>query len=118
MERYAELDAIEKAAKEEKEALKPQVREYLRQQGHPLFSYTGANKKKIDLNYDKVWEWIQTLDIPPEKLEEVSEKTYTIASRGLDELYACQYIEPEDIPEDCYNFSGANETIRVKKPKD
>lgn len=115
LDQYAEWDKKEKEAKTAKDLLKPQVKKYLRDQGHEGFRYT-VSKKSSKIDPFKIYQWLTTLDIPPDLLDSLCTKS--MEDRGLDELFIQEYIKVEDIPADYYEFTGGTETITVIKPKE
>lgn len=114
LERYAELDYQLKALKKEYEELKPHVREYLREQSHPLYTFS-TSKKSVKIDPFKIYDWCKG-KVPEEVLEGLA--THSLAPAALDLLFLDKYINSEDIPEDCYEVSGGTETIKVKAPKE
>lgn len=116
MDKYWELDQQIKALEAQREELKPQVLQFLREQSHPLYTFS-TSKTSVKIDPFKIYDWLsKSGKVPPEKLESLA--THSLAPEALDLLFLEKYYVEEDIPPDCYKTTGGTETIRPKAKKD
>ena len=110
--RYIELDRIEKEAKAEKESIKPEVKELLKDGDYEEISLGSRQKSPVFID-EKLYSWL-TKELEKKDLDYVT--LFKIDFEKLDELYRRGAIKNE-VPSDAYTTFDPESVINIKRTK-